>query len=195
MTQEKSNRRTEVVVFASLATALVVGVVLLLALPGRKPPEATTSAASASTSAPKPIATTASTWQPPNFEDPDSLPPLPVHEEPEVVASGNEPAIHSKVPMHAIGEPEDEAPLTKTIIDDTVTRLSPRLKPCAIDKPVKITVLVELEPDGWVKSTKVQSLDGPESVGKCVTDSMQRWHFASTTAGGTASIPLTIEKK
>lgn len=192
MTDGKPRGRREIVIFASLATALIVGVVLLLVLPGRKTPPTTSAPASASSSAPK---VAAPAWTPPNFEDEDSLPPLPTHEAPEVVATGSAPVVSPKVLTHFKDEPEDEFPLTPAKIQDTVDRFSPRLKQqCATDKPTKVTLLLELEPDGWVKSTKVQSFDGDESVAKCVSEKVQRWHFASTSGGGTASIPLVVGK-
>jgi hypothetical protein len=195
MAVEKKGPRTELIVFVSLAAVLVVGVVILIALPGRKPPQTATSAsASASSSAPK---AAMPTWSPPNFEDPDALPPLPSNDVPVVVASTTPIVMTSgNVPTLAKGQEVDDVfPLEAKTVQETMTRYSPRLTTqCPADKPQKVVLLVKIKPDGWVDTATVQETDGPQSVADCVAKQLQRWHFKSSTWGGTASIPVVVGK-
>src|SRR5438105_11095393 len=145
MVDEKKGRRTELVVFASLATALIVGIVVVLLLPGRNvPPPSTNASASASSSAPK--ITAAPTWTPPSFEDEDALPPLPTEEAPVVVAS-NAPIVVSSgnVPSLDKGQPSDDVfPLEAKDLQDTAQRYTPRLEvQCAVDKTTHVVLLVK----------------------------------------------------
>lgn len=188
--------RTEIVIFASLATALILGIVLVLVLPGRSPNNASSAPASASSSAAKPPAPV---WVPPTFADEDVPLPEPSHAPtPDVVASGNTPVIgtgSSHIPMKGQDQ-ENEFPFTAEMVKSTTDKYSPRLATqCpANGGTTKVTVFVDIMQDGWVKSTKVQSFEGDEAVAKCVADKMARWHFQSTTFGGTASIPVTVSK-
>jgi hypothetical protein len=195
MADEKKGPRTELIVFASLAAVLLVGVVILIALPGRKPPQTSTSAtASASSSAPK---AAMPTWTPPNFEDPDASPPLPSNDAPVVVASTTPIVMSSgNVPTMGKGQDTDDVfPLEAKTVQETVTRYSPRLTTlCPADKPQKVVMLVKIQPDGWVDKATVQETDGAQSVADCVAKQIQRWHFKSSTWGGTASIPVVIGK-
>ena len=193
---EKKGRPTELIVFVSLAAVLIVGVIVVLVLPGRKPPTqqtATSASASASSSV---VPAAMPTWKPPNFEDPDALPPLP-NDEPTVVAS-SQPIVMSSgnVPTMDKGQMSDDVfPLEAKTVQDTTNRYAPRLKTqCPADKPQKVVVLVKIKPDGWVESTSVQETDGAQSVADCVSKQVARWHFQSSTWGGTASIPVVVGK-
>jgi len=190
-------RRTELIVFASLAAVLIVGVIVLIARPGRKTPQTAPSAsASASSSAPK--AAAMPTWTPPNFEDPDAaLPPAPGDDQPVVIASSQPVVMASgSVPTLDKGQQTDDVfPLEAKTIQDTTNKYSPRLKTqCSAEKPQKVVLLVKIKPDGWVDTTTVQETDGAQTVADCVAKQVQRWHFKSSTWGGTASIPITVGK-
>ena len=195
MAEEKKGRRTELIVFVSLAAVLIVGVIVVIALPGRKPPPPPSPSASVSSpSAPKTVAMP--TWTPPNFEDEDALPPVPTNDAPVVIAS-TQPIVMSsgQVPTLGKGQASDDVfPLEAKTVQDTTDRYSPRLKTqCSADKPQKVVLLVKIKPDGWVDSTSVQETDGAQSVADCVAKQVQRWHFLSSTWGGTASIPVMVK--
>jgi hypothetical protein len=160
------------------------------------PPQTATNAsasASASSSAPK---AAMPTWTPPNFEDEDAAPPMPTNDGPVVVAS-SQPIVMSSgnVPSIDKGQATDDVfPLEAKTVQDTTDRYAPRLKTlCAIDKPTKVVLLVKIKPDGWVDTATVQETDGAPSLSDCVAKQVARWHFKSSTWGGTASIPIVVK--
>ncbi|GAC1371605.1 MAG: hypothetical protein NVSMB47_20070 [Polyangiales bacterium] len=184
--------RKELVIFAALATTLVLGILLLLLLPGRAPTPVVTTASSSASAAPRPAPSMPPPLYPPTVAESASA--APTVDEPQILATGTEPVVSAKVPMHSMDEPDPEFLFEKKDVTSTIAKYKDRLQPCARDAASSVTVLVKVQPDGWVESARVQSFSGDEAQATCVKDAIAKWHFPSTSNGATVSIPFALKK-
>ena len=184
--------RQELAIFAGLATAIVFGIAILVVLPGRDATVATTvtSAARIAKTSPQPPQVAA-----PRPSITETASAVPSVEEPRILGIGTDPMSSAKVPKHAMGEADDELLLEQKDVTSTIAKYRDRLQPCASKTPSSVTVLVKVQPDGWIESLRVQSFSGDEAQATCVKSVVGKWHFPSTTSGATVSLPFALEKE
>jgi len=185
-----SAARTETIVFAALATVLGVGAIVVLVLPSHEAPAPSATSESASSSAP--IAPATPSWSAAPIATKTAPAPTPTTIAAPSVTTQNE------IVLLSTGDPSKtgaDPPLDVPSIQSTVDRYAPRLpSQCPAERTTNVVVLVTIAPDGWIRSSKVQSTDGTDDVAKCVASKVQRWHFRSSPDGGTATIPLTLAR-